>query len=85
MPTYMDIHEILGVTAGAGEPVESNQDLFGSTVQLASRICSHAAPEQSLVSNVVAELCIGKGLAFQNLGTVMLKGFDRAVHVHAVR
>lgn len=73
------------IGAAAGEPVESNRDLFGSTVQLASRLCSHAQPEQSLVSNVVAELCIGKSLAFQDLGHVKLKGFDRAVKVSAVQ
>ncbi|MGA8532710.1 MAG: nickel-binding protein [Candidatus Tumulicola sp.] len=73
------------IGAAAGEPVESNRDLFGSTVQLASRLCSHAQPEQSLVSNVVAELCIGKSLAFQDLGVVTLKGFDRPVKVHAVQ
>lgn len=72
------------IGAAAGEPVESNRDLFGSTVQLASRICAHAQPRQSLVSNVVAELCIGKSLAFQDLGKVVLKGFDDTVHVHAV-
>ena len=73
------------IGAAAGEPVESNRDLFGSTVQLASRICSHAAPEQSLVSNVIAELCIGKNLAFADLGHVTLKGFDQAVRLHAVQ
>ncbi|MFY9666274.1 MAG: nickel-binding protein [Candidatus Cybelea sp.] len=73
------------IGAAAGEPVESNRDLFGSTVQLAARLCSHADPEQSLVSNVVAELCIGKKLEFQDLGLVALKGFDQTVHVHAVR
>ncbi len=73
------------IGAAAGEPVENNRDLFGSTVQLASRLCSHAQPEQSLVSNVITELCIGKGLAFQDLGPVVLKGFDYAVRVHAVR
>ncbi|HVN68865.1 MAG TPA: nickel-binding protein [Candidatus Binatia bacterium] len=73
------------IGAAAGEPVESNRDLFGSTVQLASRLCSHAAPEQSLVSNVIAELCIGKNLAFEDLGHVILKGFDQAVQVHAVQ
>jgi class 3 adenylate cyclase len=72
------------IGAAAGEPVESNRDLFGSTVQLAARLCSHAQPEQSLVSNVVAELCIGKGLAFTDLGEVELKGFDQPVRVHAV-
>ena len=33
--------------------IEEDGDLFGSTVQLAARLCSHAKPEQSLVSNVV--------------------------------
>jgi class 3 adenylate cyclase len=73
------------IGAAAGEPVENHLDLFGVTVQLAARICSHAQPEQSLVSNVVAELCIGKGLAFQDMGEVSLKGFDHPVRVHAIQ
>jgi class 3 adenylate cyclase len=73
------------IGAAAGEPVENHQDLFGSTVQLAARLCSHAQPDQSLVSNAVAELCIGKGLTFVDLGEVSLKGFDRPVRVHAVQ
>ncbi len=68
----------------AGEPVEHHQDLFGLTVQLAARLCAHAEPEQILVSNVVAELCIGKILPFHDLGEVTLKGFDRPVRAHAV-
>jgi len=72
------------IGAAAGEPVENHQDLFGATVQLAARLCAHAEPEQSLVSNVVAELCLGKGLAFQDLGEVSLKGFAQPVKVHAI-
>jgi class 3 adenylate cyclase len=72
------------IGAAAGEPVEHHQDLFGSTVQLASRLCARAEAEQILVSNVVAELCLGKGLAFRSLGEVSLKGFDHPVRVHAV-
>ena len=72
------------IGATAGEPVEHHQDLFGSTVQLAARLCSHAQPAQVLVSNIIAELCIGKGLPFQDLGEVFLKGFDRPIRVHAV-
>src|SRR5262249_17417091 len=37
------------VGAAAGEPVEQHNDLFGTTVQLASRLCRHAQPEQILV------------------------------------
>ncbi len=72
------------IGAAAGEPVEHQQDLFGATVQLAARLCSHAQPEQILVSNVVAELCLGKSLPFKDLGDVSLKGFDRPIRVHAV-
>lgn len=73
------------IGAAAGEPVEDHLDLFGSTVQLAARLCSHAQPQQSLVSNVVAELCIGKGLNFQDLGEISLKGFERPVRVHSIQ
>jgi class 3 adenylate cyclase len=68
----------------AGEPVERHNDLFGNTVQLAARLCSHAQPEQILVSNVVVELCQGKLLPFEDLGEVELKGFDSRVRAHAV-
>jgi class 3 adenylate cyclase len=71
------------VGAAAGEPVEQNNDLFGSTVQLAARLCAHAQPEQILVSNAIAELCLGKGLSFEDLGEVTLKGFNSSVRAHA--
>jgi class 3 adenylate cyclase len=72
------------IGGAAGEPVEKNEDIFGTTVQLAARLCGHAGPDQILVSNVVAELCIGKGLLFRALGEVTLRGFDRPVQVHAI-
>ena len=72
------------VGIAAGEPVDRQNDLFGVTVQLASRLCAHAAAEQILVSNVVAELCEGKILPFEDLGTITLKGFDHPIRAHAV-
>ena len=72
------------IGVAAGEPVEHHSDLFGCTVQLAARLCAHAEPEQILVSNVVSELCLGKGLRFQDLGELTLKGFDHPVRAHAV-
>ena len=71
------------VGAAVGEPVEQHNDLFGSTVQLAARLCAHAQPEQILVSNAIAELCIGKGLSFEDVGEVTLKGFNSPVRAHA--
>jgi class 3 adenylate cyclase len=72
------------VGIAAGEPVERHNDLFGVTVQLAARLCSHAEPQQILVSNVVAELCGGKMLDFEDLGELSLKGFDHPVRARAV-
>ena len=72
------------VGIAAGEPVERHNDLFGITVQLASRLCAHAEADQILVSNVVAELCQGKAIPFEDLGEVSLKGFEQPVRAHAV-
>ncbi len=68
----------------AGEPVEQAADLFGSTVQLAARLCAQAEPGQILVSNVVADLCIGKKLKFYDAGSCELKGFDGPIATRGV-
>ena len=80
-PTYPVIVRV-GITAG--EPVEDHNDLFGSTVQLAARLCAQAEPGQILVSSVIADLCIGKGLKFTGAGPCQLKGFAHAVETHFV-
>jgi class 3 adenylate cyclase len=69
----------------AGEPVAEEQDLFGTSVQLARRLVDHAEPGQVLASNVVRELAAGKGFLFLDTGNVTLKGFDEPVRVFAVR
>jgi class 3 adenylate cyclase len=74
----------LRIGLAAGEPIEHHHDLFGATVQLAARLCAHAKPEQILMSNAVAELCIGKSLKMIDAGVVALKGFDQPVHVHCI-
>ena len=54
-----DSQEPIQVRIGlhAGEPVEDSNDLFGATVQLASRLCAAAEPGQILVSATVREAC----------------------------
>lgn len=76
------VHVRIGISAG--EPVEQHEDLFGSTVQLAARLCAQAEPGQILVSNVVADLCIGKNLKFFDAGECELKGFDGKIPTRAV-
>ena len=74
----------LRIGLSAGEPVTEGGDLFGSTVQLAARICDHAKPEQILVTSVVQKLCMGKKLPFSDLGETTLRGFDEPEFLHEV-
>jgi class 3 adenylate cyclase len=60
----------------AGEPVDHNDDLFGSTVTLASRICAVAEAGQILTSDVVHELGRTKGFSFDAGHEHTLKGFS---------
>jgi class 3 adenylate cyclase len=69
----------------AGEPVAEEQDLFGTAVQLARRVCDRAEPGQILVSNVVRELAAGKGFLFSDHGDVELRGFEDPVRLYEVR
>lgn len=69
----------------AGEPVTEDHDLFGSTVQLAARICDLAEPDQILTTRVVKDLCIGKKLPFLDQGERMLQGFDEPVWLYEVK
>ena len=71
--------------AAAGEPVSRGEDLFGTVVNLASRLSSHAQPGQIMVAGVVRDLCIGKTFAFSDHGEVPLKGFGEAVRVFEVQ
>jgi class 3 adenylate cyclase len=68
----------------AGEPVDEGDDLFGATVQLARRVCDAACGGQIYVSNVVRELCLGKGFVFADLGEMALRGFDEPINLHQV-
>jgi class 3 adenylate cyclase len=68
----------------AGEPIAEDDDLFGLSVILASRITDRAEPGQVLVSNVVRELCAGKTFEFTSLGEATLKGFDEPVTLYEV-
>ena len=59
----------------AGEPVDQNDDMFGSTVNLASRICDAAKAGRILVSELVGDLGTRKGFAFKEAEELVLKGF----------
>src|SRR3954452_15114742 len=75
----------LRVSVDAGEPIHENDDLFGTPVVVARRLCDAADGGQVLISDVV-RLLIRRRLAHQlePLGPVELKGLDAPVVAHLV-
>ena len=68
----------------AGEPIEEHGDLFGKSVQLAARLCSHAEPGRIVIDQIVLDQWSGKQLPVSDLREVTPKGFDHAVRVYEV-
>ena len=70
------------VGVAAGEPVDHNEDIYGSAVNLASRICDAADPGHVLVSSVVHDLGSDLGYTFDEGHEQALKGFSDPVSVY---
>jgi adenylate cyclase len=68
----------------AGEPIAEEQDLFGTSVIVASRIAERAQAGQILVSDVVRQLAAGKGFTFEERGRVTLKGLSERFRLYEV-
>ena len=85
--TYQDDEELSGIRAGlaSGPVVSLAGDLFGPTVNMASRIVSLAYEGSVVVSPSVYDvLAEDPDLHFKSLRTRFLKGIGR-VHLHVVR
>jgi class 3 adenylate cyclase len=67
------IHVRIGMDCG--EPVEDSNDLFGTTVQLAARLCAAASSDQILVSENISREDGSPG-RFVNMKLLQLKGFS---------
>ncbi|MDJ0897145.1 MAG: DUF4242 domain-containing protein [Alphaproteobacteria bacterium] len=65
----------------AGEPVQESDDLFGSAVQMAARICEIAQSGAVLVSREVKDACTSADLGFAPAGSETLKGFAEPVQL----
>jgi len=76
---------LVRVGLNAGEPIEEEGDLFGSTVILASRIAAKAEGGEILVADTVRGLCSGKGFLFADRGAFVAKGFEEPMRVYEVR
>lgn len=77
--TEFPIHVRIGIHAG--EPVEESNDLFGSSVQMAARVCNKAPTDTVLVSGAVKNACAGSELSFAVMSSEKLKGFAEPVEL----
>jgi class 3 adenylate cyclase len=72
------IHVRIGLDSG--EPVEDSNDLFGTTVQLAARLCAEADADRILVSDTIRHER-GDDALFKTAERRRLKGFAAPVSV----
>ncbi len=73
------------VGLNAGEPIEEDGDLFGSTVIMASRIAAKVDAGEILIPEPLRHLLSGKSYVYADRGETMLKGFEDAVRLYEVR
>lgn len=76
------LHLRIGINAG--EPIVEDDDLFGTAVQLAARVCAEAEADGVLVGNVVRELIAGKGYPTRALPPRALRGIAEPQVLHIV-
>jgi len=62
------------ICLNAGEAVQEEDDFFGTTVQLAARVCDKAGTGEIFVTDNVRELAKGHGLVFEDAGQYEMKG-----------
>ncbi len=68
----------------AGPVIERDFDVFGQTVNLASRIADAASPGEVLASEAVAEAASDGTFAFERIQEVDLKGLPEPVALYRV-
>ena len=71
------LHVRIGINSG--QAVSEDNDLFGATVQLASRLCATGESDEIVVSDSVKDLCTDQPFAFVAMGERFLKGFKEPI------
>jgi len=77
IPAHAGVH--------AGPVIERDRDLFGRTVNLASRIAGAAGPGEVIVSEAVVRAVGADGLRFEGVGDAVLKGVPEPVSLFRAR
>jgi adenylate cyclase len=76
-PMHIGIH--------AGPAIFQDGDVYGRTVNLASRIASHATAGQVMTSEETVRRCDVEGVRFDPVGAVPLKGVSEPVRLYQAR
>jgi adenylate cyclase len=76
----LPLHMRIGINSG--EPIVEDNDLFGTTVQMAARICDAAETDQLLVSSIVRDLYSGQTIKFDASGQYGMKGIAEPVTLY---
>ncbi|MDA0676652.1 MAG: adenylate/guanylate cyclase domain-containing protein [Chloroflexi bacterium] len=68
----------------AGEPIQEGADLFGVSVNMASRLCDAAGPGEVYLAQELIDALESHAVEIESLGLLALKGFDEPVPVSRV-
>jgi class 3 adenylate cyclase len=72
------------VGVNIGSVIKASSDLYGSSVNLAARLCDMAAAGGILTTGIVHSRCKGKGYEFRNPRTITFKGLRNEVPVYDI-
>ena len=81
-PTGYRLNVRIGINAG--EPIDEDDDLFGTSVIVAARTAASARGGQIVVTDVVRQLVAGKEFLFADRGPSMLKGLEEPIRTWEV-
>ncbi len=86
VPGEEDSGERLSIRIGmtSGEPLEDQGDLFGSVVNLASRLCDLAESGEILISDKCETELSDDSIKLESIGNVSIRGFDEPIAVSKV-
>lgn len=68
----------------AGEAVQEEDDFFGTTVQLAARVCDKAGEGEIFITDNVRALSKGQGIEFETAGKYDMKGVPEPMTLYRV-
>jgi class 3 adenylate cyclase len=82
---HTDTRIAVGIGINTGEPIQEGGDFFGSTVNLAARVCAAAGPAQILISETTRHVA-GRidTVEYVDRGLHELKGFPEAQRLYEV-